>query len=319
MQTIPVRSAALSSPRTTWQRDAVDLKSLFDLRRPPGYYNAAAKVALLRRAKKPPHDELLVDFHGPEVAVALKAAGVLLAEGEWTWRATAAGQSLLATGNWEESCWHRDSQCDYLELELKLSAGWRLERQMLLARKDRFLFLGDALIGPNVNDPDADAVEMRAAFSLPLVDNIGWSGAPETREGSLVEGRERRATVIAPALPEWRSEHCHSNLEESESCLSLQQAAVGRSLFLPLWIDLDPARARRALTWRKLTVAENLKVVPRDVAVAYRVHVGGQQWLFYRSLAPRGNRTFLGENFSSEFACLRFLPSGEGEEILSIE
>lgn len=318
MQTIRAGHAAASlAPRSSSRN--VDFQSLFDLKRPPGYYNARAKTALLRRGKRQPHDELLVDFQGPEVEIGLKASGALLAEGTWRWQATAGGQSLLPAGVWEESCWHRDAQCDYLELELKLSAGWRLERQMLLARKDRFLFLGDALIGPSASDPEGDALELRCGSSLPIAENIEWSAAPETREGWFLKGRDRRATLIAPALPEWRSEFSHSQLAESDNCLTLEQAAVGRSLFLPLWIDLDPARARKPITWRKLTVAENLQIVPRDVAVAYRVHVGTQQWLFYRSLAPRGNRTFLGENFSSDFTCLRFLPKGEGEEILSIE
>jgi hypothetical protein len=42
---------------------------------------------------------------------------------------------------------------------------------------------------------------------------------------------------------------------------------------------------KRPLTWRRITVAENLALVPREVAAAYRVQVGREQWLFYRSLA----------------------------------
>jgi hypothetical protein len=295
------------------------LKALFDLRRPPGYYNSAEKVALLRRAKGQPHDELLVDFGGHEVSIGLKAVGLLLADGAWTWQATAAGQPLIATGNWEEICWHREAGCDYLELKLKLSAGWWLERQMFLVRKDRFLFLADALIGPAAGDPGGDAVEMRCTSSLPLAAEVAWQGAKDNREGWFIRNDKRQATTVALALPEWKAEYSYSQLVAEENRLTLAQASVGRCLYLPLFIDLDPRRARRPLTWRKLTVAENLKVVPRDVAVAYRVQVGHEQWLFYRSLAPRGSRTFMGENFSSEFVCCRFLPGGEGQEILSIE
>ena len=54
-------------------------------------------------------------------------------------------------------------------------------------------------------------------------------------------------------------------------------------------------------TWRRLTVAESLEVVQQDVAVAFRVRVGSDQWVIYRSLGERGNRTFFGENLLDEF------------------
>ena len=77
-----------------------------------------------------------------------------------------------------------------------------------------------------------------------------------------------------------------------------------------LFIDLEPTRFKQFVTWRKLTVGENLEVVPRDIAVGYRVQNGLQQWMFYRVLAGRGNRTVLGYNTSYEFGCQRFLPNG---------
>src|SRR5262249_27676705 len=81
----------------------------------------------------------------------------------------------------------------------------------------------------------------------------------------------------------------------------------------------DPRRQRRPLTWRRLTVAENLGIVPRDVATAYRIQVGHEQWLVYRSLAKTGNRSVLGHNTLASFACSRILASGETDEILAIE
>jgi hypothetical protein len=287
---------------------------VFDLAAPPGYYHAASKLALLRRTRRAPHDELLVDFQGREVRIALRAAGEILVEGDWTWRATSAGQPLAAAGAWQESCWHRDNACDYLELELPLTGGWRLERQMLLARRDRFLWLADALLGPA-----GERCELRHFSQLPLAGGAAWQPAKATRDGWLARSRDFKTSVLSPALPEWRAEFSHAELVAEGGRLELRQAALGGNLYAPLWIDLNPARAKRPLTWRRLTVAENLEVVPRDVAVAYRVQVGAEQWLFYRSLTPRGNRTFLGENYSSDFACCRFLPSGKGEEIVSIE
>lgn len=331
-----------------------DLRTLFDLRRQPGYYNPSAKVALLRRARHGPRDELLVDFRGSDAVIRLTVAGEMLASGPWTWQTTVGGMPLLPTGSWTESCWHRDAACDYLELEVELSAGWRVERQMLLARRDRFLLIADAVIGPRTDKvglrgaaPGASArggvpgaenavcpaangspqraisgiagSEIRHTFSLPKSDGTFWIGAAEAREGWLTADGKRRARMIPLALPEWRAEFSHAELASEASTLTLRQAALGRNLYAPLWIDLEPGRARRPLTWRRLTVAENLEIVPRDVAVAYRVQVGRQQWLLYRSLDARGNRTFLGQNYSSEFVCCRFLENGEADEIVAIE
>jgi hypothetical protein len=97
------------------------------------------------------------------------------------------------------------------------------------------------------------------------------------------------------------------------------QAAEGRALLAPLWIDLDPRRIRQPLTWRRLTVAENLHNVARDVAVGYRVQIGGGHWLVYRTLAPRANRTVLGQNFSAEFVCCRLKKTGAAETIIEIQ
>lgn len=297
-----------AEPRT------LDLSALFDLSRQPGYYNAAAKVALLRRSKRQPHDQLLVDFQRPEIHVALKAAGALVVDGTWDHHSTVNGRPLEAKGAWIESCWHRDARSDYLELERELTDGWRLERQMLLARKERFLLIADALVGPG-----SEPVEIRHAFSLPPAEAVAWSGAKETREGWWMVKDKRAAAVVPPALPEWREEFSHARLAMADGRLQLEQAAHGCALYAPLFIDLDPKRARRPLTWRRLTVAENLAVVPRDVAVAYRVQVGDQQWAFYRSLAPVGNRTFLGQNYSTEFVACRLKADADGDEIVSIE
>jgi hypothetical protein len=60
--------------------------------------------------------------------------------------------------------------------------------------------------------------------------------------------------------------------------------------------------------------------MPHDVAVGYRAQCGKAQWIFYRSLGPRANRTIIGQNTSSEFFAARFLaPSGKIEELVEIE
>jgi hypothetical protein len=162
--------------------------------------------------------------------------------------------------------------------------------------------------------------EIRYASTIALADGVRFAPQCETREARLTVGKKQAATLLPLALPEWRAEHCHADLTcGSDNKLLLMQAAQGHALYAPLWIDLAPARAKQPLTWRRLAVGESLESVPRDRAVGYRVQFGRQNWLLYRTLAPRGNRTVLGQNFSSEFVCCRMLKTGKTESIIEIE
>jgi hypothetical protein len=91
------------------------------------------------------------------------------------------------------------------------------------------------------------------------------------------------------------------------------------NLFAPLFLDLDPRRFASPVTWRRLTVAENLEIQPPGVAVGYRVQCGKKQWLIYRSLAPQGNRTLIGHNLCSEFLCGSLDRQGNVTTMVEIE
>jgi hypothetical protein len=75
----------------------------------------------------------------------------------------------------------------------------------------------------------------------------------------------------------------------------------------------------RPFTWRQLTIAEDLEIQPDDVAVAYRVAIGKDQWLIHRALASKGNRTLLGHNLTSEMLLARFDRNGEVDPLVEIE
>ena len=53
--------------------------------------------------------------------------------------------------------------------------------------------------------------------------------------------------------------------------------------------------------------------------MGYRVQSGAEQWVIYRSLAERGNRTLMGQNLVSEMLVARFKTNGEIESLLEIE
>jgi len=200
-----------------------------------------------------------------------------------------------------------------LEIERELTGGWKIERQMLLARAARFLFVADALLGPG------DASALRYEHGLPLAAGVACRPTQNTREIVLEAGGRARALAAPLACGEWRAELADGGLMTDDRRMSLQAAGQGRRLYAPLWIDLDSRRLARPMTWRRLSVGENLALCRPDVAVGYRVQAGKEQWVFYRSLTEFGNRSVLGHNTAYSFVCGRVKKDGELEAILEIE
>jgi hypothetical protein len=276
----------------------------------PAEHSEWAEAAVLRADWASDSPLLAVTYDRGHLLAECSAAGRLLWSGSWNpeVRIDSAAPLLLEDG-WCEVAWEVNDEAVYLELEAALSEGWTLQRQLLLARKDQFLYVADAVVGPR-----PARIDYRCR--LPLVEGVGWEPATETRECYL-QGKRPLAAVLPLALPEWRIDRRHGTLEETSP--ELHQLAEASALYAPLLIDLNPSRLRKTVTWRQLTVAENMQAVPAEVAVSYRVQVGDRQWVIYRSLAPRGNRTFLGQNHSSEFVAARFQRSGEVEVLVEIE
>ena len=145
----------------------------------------------------------------------------------------------------------------------------------------------------------------------------------ETREIYLTRSGKIKSLVIPPGLPEWIVDPDRNSLSVVGGSLLLKQSATvpdaTGGLCIPMFFDLDARRSRGRRTWRKLTVAESLEIVPETTAAAFRVQVGRFSYVFYRSLTPPANRTFLGENFSGEFFAGRLEKNGEMTPLLNIE
>ncbi|HEX2475096.1 MAG TPA: hypothetical protein VHK01_10135, partial [Lacipirellulaceae bacterium] len=255
---------------------------------------------------------LAVSYAGSQVQIELTARGERLFIGTWTTETECDGKPAQVAGEWENLCWQSDSDCDFLELSIPLSEGLRIERQLLLARNDEVLYLADLVISAS-----GQARRLKHALSLPLDEDAVWRPEAQTRDGVLRAGK-LQAAVLPLALPEWRIDPRGGALVEEHGRLVLTQESTGRAMCCPLFFDLKPTRARKERTWRQLTVAEWMEVLPRDVAVGFRAQSGRAQWLFYRSLGPSGNRTVLGHNIAGEFCAGRFR-SGKFEEWLEIE
>jgi hypothetical protein len=247
------------------------------------------------------------------MTVELSVAGEPLLIGAWTHETTCDGKPVSTVGEWEQLCWESGKRFDLLELGLNLSDGLRLERQIVFGRQDHVLYLADMILSR-----DSAARSIRHSISLPLSLDAHWHPESDTRDGVLVRGNVRTA-VLPLELHEWRSDPRGGTIEENAGPLTLTQETNGAALCCPLLLDLCPRRSREERTWRQLTVGENLEIVPRDRAVAYRAQSGDDQWVFYRSLGPVGNRTFLGQNIAGEFSAGSFDYDGKYKEWIEIE
>ncbi|MCC7473938.1 MAG: hypothetical protein IT425_00960 [Pirellulales bacterium] len=258
---------------------------------------------------------LAISYAGTALRLELSTAGEQLLFGEWSFRTTTAGHAARPTGPWEQLCWESGKRYDYLELGLPLSNGLKLERQILFGREDRVFYLADIVISsPTEEAPPA----LQHASSLPLAAGVRWMGEAETRDGMFI-GRKTQAAVLPLSLREWRADPRSGSLEVIDGQLTLSQLATGRAMCCAWFLDLNRSRSANERTWRQLTVAEALEVVPSELAVGYRAQSGNDQWLIYRSLGTPGNRSVLGHNVAGEFSAGRFLPTGKVKEWIEIE
>ena len=273
-----------------------------------------AELAVMRSRWTPDSPYLAIDSSRGRTQIELGTSEQTVLLGEWAWRLVADGNPLgpAAGVSWEVNCWASDEDGDFLELELELDEGMRLQRCLFLARKDGFLLLADAVLSSRM-------CALEYSFRLPLTESIKFEPEAESREGYLV-GKKRLARVLPMALPEWRVDPRVGRLEAGQGHLELVQRATGDALLAPLFIDLDRRRLKKTCTWRQLTVGEELQAVPPNRAVGYRVQVGCEQWLCYRSLTGAANRTVLGQNLMSELLIARFDgETGDADTLVEVE
>jgi hypothetical protein len=263
-----------------------------------GWAQSSARIALAW-ADQLPTIEVSVD-------------GEPLFTGAWDFETICDGRLVKPTGPWEQLCWESGKKYDFLELGVDLNGGLRLERQVLFGRKDRVLYLSDILLASG-----GTPRRLQHSTRLPLAIGAHWNGEAETRDGTI-NASHVRAAVLPLGLHEWRADSRGGSLVEKNEHLVLSQATEGGALCCPLWLDLESKRSTKQRTWRQLTVAEWMEIIPSDVAVGYRVQSGNDQWLVYRSLGPVGNRTLLGHNIAGEFCAGRFV-RGKFKEWIEIE
>lgn len=205
-----------------------------------------------------------------------------------------------------------DGRVAFAEIEWHMDNEVVMQRQIILSLEDKFAWIGDA-----INVPVESDIEYCCQWKLG--EGISTVEESETNESYLYDGNKMRGLVIPPALNEWKADRSGGQLSFAEDHFSMEVTRKGRSLYVPTFIDLSPKRSLKPRTWRQLTVAENLEIVGQDTAVAYRVHVGKKQFVFYRSMAEPQNRTFFGENVNTEMFLGRLEKDRSMTELVQIE
>jgi hypothetical protein len=272
-------------------------------------------LALLANGWGKSASRVLVDYSKRTLRLEVESEGRTLFSGDWGTETWYAGKQLEPIEDWEQQCWYSDDDLEYFDLMLELSGGARLERQIFLGKEDGFLMTHDILHGPG-----SPAGEWRHTMQLPFAGGNKFAAEKETRDGILVDSKGApRATVLPLALAEWRTDPRGGELTMNDGKLQLVQTSRGERMSCPVWFDLRPRRTAKPRTWRRLTIAESLKVAPSDKAVGYRVQVGDLQWLVYRSLSAPANRTVLGQNTAAEMFIGRFYRTGEFDELLAVD
>lgn len=277
----------------------------------PAVHSEWAETAVMRCDWSRSSPRLTTLYSDSTCRTELACGRDVLWSGRWALDVRIDGVEALPTSEWSELCWVSDDDVDYLELQIDLAAGVRVQRHMVLAREDGFLLMADSVLAPQ-------RVTIEYRGTLPLVAGATLREACETREVALVAGK-RSVRTFPLALPEQLAVSTDSRLQRTDAGLELCQAGEGHALFAPVFFDLNPKRANKPALWRQLTVGDVWKVMPSDMAVGYRVAIGRQQWLIYRSLCRPSNRSVLGHNLISEMLVARFGRDGEVESLIEIE
>lgn len=258
-----------------------------------------------------------IDYSGEEVRIEVSAGRPQVIAGRWQTIVELDDDPQHALGPWEEVCEFTDDDVHYLEIEQPWTGGLLLQRQIMLVRDDRCLLLADAVLPSNPSVQPGQRIQYLSR--LPLTSKVGVEPLRETREMFLSDDG-RRSLVIPLSAGEWQVGPSDATLKHTEDHHLILSTQGRGCLYAPLWFDFQQRRFKRKRTWRQLTVGDQLRIVGRNEAVGYRVQVGSEQWMLYRSLAGQKCRTVLGKHILAGFFCSRFDPSdGNHEELVTVD
>ncbi len=272
-------------------------------------YWEASSIATMRRSWRDVGCRVAVDFSSDVIWLDITGEdGHRVFSGDWDIELRRNGKPVVVDVAWEEVCWFSDDDVDYLELECDLEGTCKIQRQIMLMREEGMVMMADAVLGTS-------EARWEAQSHWQLDPSVAWVPEAKTNEGFLMrtveadgESTSIPAALIMPiGLPEWRRGTKTGNLAGSGQQLTLEVSTEQRCTYGPLLVALRSLSKKPVYTWRPLTIAQDLANVSADIARGYRVQIGRDQWLIYRSLAACKRRTLMGLHLNTEYYAARFL------------
>lgn len=271
-----------------------------------------ARFALLRSDWSMNADSVAVAHHRQFPQIDVTAAGKPLLHGDWTLELKLGDTVVELAEEWSCVCWQSDPDADYIELQMCGPGKLRVERIIMLSRRERFLLLADSIAG-------APPGRIEYCATLPLADDILVRLDTPTREAQLTM-RGFKARVFPLAVTQDRVHSTPHEFTATEERLTLKQVAQGEGLFAPVLLDWHPNRTRADAQWRSLTVTEDGRVIGPDIAAGHRLKLGDLQLLIFRSLKTTGeSRAVLGHHTHNETVIARVDKKGDIDPILLVE
>lgn len=275
-------------------------------------------VAIFRGDFAKPPCHCVFDFHSAQPRFELRLSGKNVISGPWTVETRIGGELLEEPDGWSVVCWFSDEEADYIELLAELPSGIRLTRHVIYANDDDLLILAASV-------QNAGDATIETTVTLPVT-NGKCSRDKENRLVHIKGGDPVRVIPLGLAQDPFDGTAGRIELGNGDAgeTIVVEQANSADGLCVPIAFDLNAkGKYRRPLDWRRLTVAENGRVLPRGRADAWRLRIGAHddspQWLYYQSLEiPQFNRSVLGLHTPFEMVFGRF-EDGEVDSLVHVE
>lgn len=278
------------------------------------WHSEPAKVAALLPEWDVRRARVFVDYAQDRFKIEIDHGKGIAVLGNWRLSVEGDGIKQRPLGAWVCNCEYSDDDVHYLEFEQQWTGRLKVQRQVLLVREDRCVLLADAVL----RDEAFPSCQIDYASVITAHEMMTIEPEDDTNEHWLVdpEGR-KRAMMLSLQTSEWRVGKSAVKIDVTGSNEVRLQAKSqppsdnGGGVYAPLWLDFQQRRFDRPRTYRQLTVADDLRIVDPDEALAYRIQIGSEHWVVYRTLRGHRPRTFLGKHLIADFHCGRFSP-GEG-------
>lgn len=270
----------------------------------------ASKYAFMHGDWRESRDRCLVRFDQSIPHIEASVLEIPVLQGAWSARVIVGGQ-VWTEGEWACCCWFSDSDADYCELKWEPVEGVTVYRQLLWARRDRFLMVAD-----EVRAPGQKGIQFHS--QLPL--SAGWQplASGRTREWQLHQNSQ--AVRVYPIFQmQDRLQKTDGKLECTAQSIQTHLASPCDGAYSAIIIDWDRSRRSTPVQWSPLTVVEDRQRLAPHVACGARWKIGDSLWMIYHQLS-RGDsaRSVMGLHTHHETVVTR-VKDGDYDRLVEVE